>query len=108
MLPTIEPIYSIPTEKNGSNHTPQFALSAKTEDAHHATLVVSKALAATALRVLQDDTFFSKVRRASKYFVPGRIISMHLRSGILSRLRAKFDTILTVRLLLIGHLHEPR
>ncbi|KAI0079408.1 hypothetical protein K474DRAFT_1592196 [Panus rudis PR-1116 ss-1] len=60
-LPSIQPNYSIPTEKNGGNHTPDFAKSARTEKAHEITMSVSKGLALTALRVLQDDEFYHEV-----------------------------------------------
>lgn len=61
-IPSIQPVYAIPTEKNGSNHTPAFAESAKTPEAHAASIRTSKALAATGLRVLTDDDFWSRVR----------------------------------------------
>lgn len=60
-LPTIQSVFSIPITKNGSNHTPQFAQSASTPEAHAAAINTSKALAATALRVLTDETFYNKV-----------------------------------------------
>lgn len=53
---------AIPTVVDGGNHTREFAASAATVEAHYATLDVSKALAAAALRVLTDDKFFSEVR----------------------------------------------
>lgn len=62
VIPTIEPVFAIPTEQNGSNHTPQFATSAKSPAAHAAALTASKCLAATAARVLVDDDFFHKIR----------------------------------------------
>ena len=62
-LPTIQAVFSIPVRKNGSNHTPQFAESARAIEAHEATITTSKALAATALRILVDDEFYSKVVR---------------------------------------------
>jgi len=55
---------AIPTEVNGGNHTPAFAKAAATIEAHNACLDVSKALAATGVRVLADDEFFAKVRSA--------------------------------------------
>ncbi|EMD37091.1 hypothetical protein CERSUDRAFT_106098 [Gelatoporia subvermispora B] len=50
----------IPTAKDGGNHTPAFTSASKTIEAHHATLAVSKTLAATGVRVLADDEFFEK------------------------------------------------
>ncbi|PIL34625.1 hypothetical protein GSI_03404 [Ganoderma sinense ZZ0214-1] len=61
-LPAIHPAYSIPTEPNGSNHTPQFAKSAKTPEAHEATLKVALGLACTGLRVLYDPDFANQVK----------------------------------------------
>ena len=51
----------IPTELNGGNHTALFAASARTKEAHAATLVVIKALAHTGFRVIDDDKFFQEV-----------------------------------------------
>ena len=47
----------------GTNHTPEFTKSAATEEAHLATLNVSKALAAVGVRVLADDAFYTEVGR---------------------------------------------
>ena len=55
-------ILGIPTEPNGGNHTALFAASARTKEAHAATLVVIKALAHTGFRVIDDDKFFEEVR----------------------------------------------
>ncbi|KAI0631377.1 amidohydrolase [Trametes polyzona] len=62
-LPALHPVYSIPTEPNGSNHTPQFTKSAATKEAHEATLKVAVGLAATGVRVLADADFARKVCR---------------------------------------------
>jgi len=62
-LPSFHPVFAIPTEPNGGNHTPAFADSARTEAAHAAALLTSKGLAITALRVLQDEAFFLEVRK---------------------------------------------
>lgn len=66
-LPTIQAVFSIPVRKNGSNHTPQFAESARAIEAHEATITTSKVLAATALRVLADDEFYGKVARTDTH-----------------------------------------
>ncbi|KAF8888868.1 hypothetical protein BD779DRAFT_1522996 [Infundibulicybe gibba] len=55
---------AIPTIVNGGNHTPGFEKSAATDAAHSACLDVSKALAATGVRVLIDDKFMESVRQA--------------------------------------------
>lgn len=52
---------AIPTIVNGGNHTPGFAEAATTTEAHYACLDISKALAATGIRVLTDDNFFAEV-----------------------------------------------
>ncbi|KAL4244405.1 peptidase M20A family protein [Abortiporus biennis] len=63
-LPSIHPAYAIPTEKNGSNHTPQFSQSAKLPEAHEACIKISKGLAMTGLRVLADQQFSDQVKEA--------------------------------------------
>ncbi len=60
-LPALHPAYSIPTEPNGANHTPQFAKSAATKEAHEATLKVAAGLAALGFKVLQDADFTAEV-----------------------------------------------
>ena len=61
-LPSIHPVYSIPTEPQGGNHTPQFAKSSRTVEAHEATLKVAAGLAAVGFKVLEDEDFARKVR----------------------------------------------
>ncbi|KAF9523772.1 hypothetical protein CPB83DRAFT_886687 [Crepidotus variabilis] len=63
-LPSLHPGFAIPTVIDGGNHTPQFAQASTTQEAHYATLDVSKALAGTAARVLLDDTFFDHVKKS--------------------------------------------
>ncbi len=60
-LPALHPVYSIPTEPNGANHTPQFANSAKTHEAHEVTLKVAAGLAVVGYKVLQDEVFAREV-----------------------------------------------
>ncbi|KAF8074690.1 amidohydrolase [Lyophyllum atratum] len=60
-LPALHPLYAIPTEPDGGNHTSGFTRSAKTQEAHTATMKVTKGLALTGFRVLSDDSFFEKV-----------------------------------------------
>ncbi|KAG5636875.1 hypothetical protein H0H81_006536 [Sphagnurus paluster] len=60
-LPSLHPGFAIPTIKDGGNHTIGFQQAAATEVAHYATLDVTKALAATGVRVLIDDEFLAKV-----------------------------------------------
>ncbi|KAH9942063.1 aminoacylase 1-like protein 2 [Amylocystis lapponica] len=61
-LPALHPSFGIPTVPNGGNHTAAFAEAAATVEAHRACLNVSKALAATGVRVLDDSFFFEKVK----------------------------------------------
>ncbi|KAG7094082.1 hypothetical protein E1B28_007701 [Marasmius oreades] len=60
-IPSLHPMYAIPTEPNGGNHTPAFARSAATEEAHEATMIVTNALALTAFRAMRDEAFFQEV-----------------------------------------------
>ncbi|PFH51825.1 hypothetical protein AMATHDRAFT_74704 [Amanita thiersii Skay4041] len=61
-LPSLHPAFAIPTEPRGGNHTPAFAKSAATLEAHNATMTVTKGLALIALRILSDHSFLSEVR----------------------------------------------
>ncbi|GLB39888.1 putative peptidase dimerisation domain containing protein [Lyophyllum shimeji] len=63
-LPSLHPGFAIPTSKDGGNHTPEFEKAAATLPAHYACLDVTKALAATGVRVLIDDEFLAKVKNA--------------------------------------------
>ncbi|KAG6883455.1 hypothetical protein C0993_006069, partial [Termitomyces sp. T159_Od127] len=63
-LPSLHPGFAIPTIDDGGNHTPGFQTSAASLEAHYACLDVTKVLAATGIRVLIDDEFFSKVKKA--------------------------------------------
>jgi len=60
-MPSLHPGFAIPTIKDGGNHTPHFTKAAATVEAHYACLDISKALAATGVRVLIDDEFFAEV-----------------------------------------------
>ncbi|OCH85932.1 amidohydrolase [Obba rivulosa] len=71
-LPAIHPVFAIPTEPNGGNHTPQFAKAAVQPEAHAAALKVAKGLAAVGFRFLDDEKFSREVRCAADdpaYFV---------------------------------------
>jgi len=63
-LPSIHPSYAIPTKPNGGNHTIDFAASARTKEAHAATLTVTKAIAVTGLRILGDKEYLVEVKKA--------------------------------------------
>ncbi|KAK7056416.1 hypothetical protein VNI00_002971 [Paramarasmius palmivorus] len=60
-LPALHPMFAIPTEPNGGNHTAAFARSAATDAAHDATMCVTQTLAMIAFRTLHDDEFFKQV-----------------------------------------------
>jgi len=62
-LPSLHPGFAIPTVVDGGNHTPAFEKAAATIEAHYACLDVSKALAATGVRVLADDKFLAEVKK---------------------------------------------
>lgn len=64
-MSTFKSNLAIPTVLNGGNHTPAFTRAAATPQAHKACLNVSKALAATGIRVLVDDEFFVQVSKYS-------------------------------------------
>lgn len=53
---------AIPTAHNAANHAAEFATAAATQEAHDETIKVSKALALTGFRVIDDEDFFRKVR----------------------------------------------
>jgi hypothetical protein len=60
-LPSLHPGFAIPSVPNGGNHTREFAKAAATIEAHKQCLIMSIALAGTALRVLTDDAYFAEV-----------------------------------------------
>ncbi|KAF9223957.1 amidohydrolase [Gyrodon lividus] len=61
-IPSLHPSFAIPTEPNGGNHTPAFAVSARSTEAHKACMTVTKGLAWTGFRVIADDQFYEQVR----------------------------------------------
>ncbi|KAJ7155410.1 amidohydrolase [Mycena crocata] len=65
-LPALHPGYAIPTELNGGNHTIGFTKAAATQEAHVATMLVTKGLAHTGFRALHDDDFFKQVKASFK------------------------------------------
>jgi len=60
-LPSLHPLYAIPTEPHGGNHTIAYTRAAATQEAHDATILVTKGLAATGFRILHDAVFFRQV-----------------------------------------------
>lgn len=65
-LPSLHPMFSIPTEPNGQNHTRAFTAAAAAPEAHAAALAVMKGLAMAGFRVLDDAEFADRVQRAWK------------------------------------------
>lgn len=63
-LPSLHPSFAIPTEAKGGNHTPAFAKSAATVEAHAAMMCIAKVLALTGYRILADAAFCDQVKRA--------------------------------------------
>ncbi|KAF9647182.1 amidohydrolase [Thelephora ganbajun] len=63
-IPALHPAYGIPTQPGGGNHTKQFTRSARTEEAHEATILVTKALALTGVKVIKDDGLFEEIKKA--------------------------------------------
>jgi len=61
ILTALPRLTGIPTKPGGGNHTKQFAHSARTEEAHEATMLVAKALALTGVKVIMDDGLFEEV-----------------------------------------------
>jgi len=65
----INPSYlAIPTEPDGSNHTPAFTKSSATQEAHDAAMKVTKGLALTGFRALFDSAFFEEVSSFPSFF----------------------------------------
>ncbi|KAF8208191.1 hypothetical protein K438DRAFT_317934 [Mycena galopus ATCC 62051] len=62
-IPSLHPGFAIPTVADGGNHTRGFAEAAATMTAHYACLDVSKALAATGVRLIIDDHFHAQVKK---------------------------------------------
>ncbi|KAJ7668311.1 hypothetical protein B0H17DRAFT_949810, partial [Mycena rosella] len=60
-LPALHPVFAIPTVPNGGNHTIGFTKAAASQEAHDATMLVTKGLAHTGFRALRDDDFFKQV-----------------------------------------------
>lgn len=54
-------MFTIASPNNAGNHTPGFAEAARTVEAHKACITITKGLAITGLRVLDDDSFYDQV-----------------------------------------------
>jgi hypothetical protein len=65
-VPSIHPIYAIPTPPGQGNHTRGFTKAAATEEAHQLTLKSAKGIAVVAWKVLADQSFAEEVRKAFK------------------------------------------
>jgi amidohydrolase len=62
VMPSLHPSFAIPTQPHGGNHTPEFAVSARTIEAHKICMTVTKGLAWTGFLVLSDDKFYAEMR----------------------------------------------
>ena len=60
-VPVLHPMRAIGT--TAANHTIEFTKAAGTKQAHEATLQGSEGLAVTALKVLNNDSFFEAVKK---------------------------------------------
>ncbi|THV05540.1 hypothetical protein K435DRAFT_647027 [Dendrothele bispora CBS 962.96] len=61
-IPSLHPLFAIPTSPNGGNHTPAFEKAAATSEAHAAAMRITCGLANIAFLGLKDDEFYSQVR----------------------------------------------
>lgn len=61
-IPSLHPVFAIPTQPHGGNHTPAFATSARSIEAHKLCMLCTKGLAWTGIAVLADDDFYTEVR----------------------------------------------
>ncbi|KAI9464250.1 amidohydrolase [Boletus coccyginus] len=61
-MPSLHPSFAIPTQPRGGNHTPAFAISARSIEAHKICMTLTKGLAWTGFLVLADDNFYAEVR----------------------------------------------
>ena len=59
-VPSIHPVFGIPA--TDGNHTPGFTAAAATPEAHEATIMASKALAATALELVFDPALLARAK----------------------------------------------
>lgn len=59
---------AIPTEPNGGNHTIAYTKAAATQEAHDATMLVTKGLATTGFRVLHDAVFLRQVSICARFY----------------------------------------
>lgn len=62
-VPSIHPIYQIPTHPGQGNHTRGFTASAATMESHDLTLKSAKGIAFAGWRVLTDQSFLDEVRQ---------------------------------------------
>ncbi|GBM33828.1 hypothetical protein AVEN_76195-1 [Araneus ventricosus] len=61
VVPAFQPSYAIPGE--ALNHTKEFAEAAGAQEAQEPTLLVSKAMAMTALKIFRSSQILEEVRR---------------------------------------------
>lgn len=61
VCPGFHPVYNLPSA-SGANHTKEFTAAAITDEAYKLTIDTAKGMAATAWRLLSDDSFAHEVR----------------------------------------------
>ncbi|MBW0512357.1 hypothetical protein O181_052072 [Austropuccinia psidii MF-1] len=64
VVPSLHPIYAIPTQPGQGNHTKGFTKAASTEKAHQLTLSSAKGIAVAGWQVLTDKAFAKEVRKS--------------------------------------------
>ncbi|KAJ7224215.1 hypothetical protein GGX14DRAFT_350602, partial [Mycena pura] len=70
VLPALHPGYAIPTEPLQGNHTIGFTKAAASQEAHEATMLITKGLAHTGFRALRDDEFYKQASGPLAWIMP--------------------------------------
>ncbi|KAI0092136.1 hypothetical protein BDY19DRAFT_581359 [Irpex rosettiformis] len=63
-IPSVHPMFAIPTDPGQTNHTAGFTRASSTSEAHTLALNTCKALACVGMRVLMDEGFYREVRKS--------------------------------------------
>ena len=62
VVPTIHPMFGIPSDPMNANHTAPFTEAAATEEAHERTIRVAKAMARAAYDAIADPALMAQVK----------------------------------------------
>lgn len=62
-VPSLHPAFAIPSQPQGGNHTPAFAIAARSTEAHKLCMTVAKGLAQTGFLILANDHFYAEVKK---------------------------------------------